>query len=75
MSIKGRSVDAKFIIQASESQEDIMLEVYPVETGIVILLGKMMSNSQYDVLLDIVIDHLAAADLAANLERWSREVT
>jgi len=46
-----------------------------VETGIVILLGKMMSNSQYDVLLDIVIDHLAAADLAANLERWSREVT
>ena len=74
MSIKGRSVDAKFIIQASESQEDIMLEVYPVETGIVILLGKMMSNSQYDVLLDIVIDHLAAADLAANLERWSKEV-
>jgi len=75
VSIKDRSVDTKFIIQASESQEDIMLEVYPVETGIVILLGKMMSNSQYDVLLDIVIDHLAAADLAANLERWSREVT
>jgi len=74
VSIKDRSVDTKFIIQASESQEDIMLEVYPVETGIVILLGKMMSNSQYDVLLDIVIDHLAAADLAANLERWSKEV-
>ncbi|HUX31824.1 MAG TPA: hypothetical protein VMV78_14545 [Thiobacillus sp.] len=69
MSIKDRSVDTKFIIQAGESQGDIVLEAYPVEAGIVIVLGKMMSNGQYETLLDIVIDHLAA-----NLERWSREV-
>ena len=72
MSIKDRSVDTKFIIQASDSRGDIVLEAYPVETGIVIVLGKMMNNGQYEVLLDIIMDHLAAADLAANLKRWSR---
>ena len=72
MSIKDRSVDTKFIIQAGESQGDIVLEAYPVEAGIVIVLGKMMSNGQYEVLLDIIMDHQAAADLAANLERWSK---
>ena len=72
MSIKDRSVDTKFIIQASDSRGDIVLEAYPVEAGIVIVLGKMMSNGQYEVLLDIIMDHPAAADLAANLKRWSR---
>jgi len=72
MSIKDRSVDTKFIIQASDSRGDIVLEAYPVETGVVIVLGKMMSNGQYEVLLDIIMDHLAAADLAANLKRWSK---
>ena len=72
MSIKDRSVDTKFIIQASDSRGDIVLEAYPVETGVVIVLGKMMSNGQYETLLDIIMDHPAAADLAANLERWSR---
>jgi len=72
VSIKDRSVDTKFIVQASDSQGDIVLEAYPVETGVVIVLGKMMSNGQYEVLLDIIMDHQAAADLAANLERWSK---
>jgi len=73
MSIKDRSVDTKFIIQTSDSQGDIVLEAYPVETGIVILLGKIMSNGQYERLQDIILDQPAAADLAANLGRWSRE--
>jgi len=72
--IKDRSVDTKFVIQASDSRGEIVLEAYPVETGIVIVLGKLMSNGQYETLLDIIMDHLAAADLAANLERWSKEV-
>jgi len=72
VSIKDRSVDTKFIVQASDSQGDIVLEAYPVETGVVIVLGKMMSNGQYERLLDIIMDHQAAADLAANLERWSK---
>ena len=72
MSIKDRPVDTKFIVQASDSRGDIVLEAYPVETGVVIVLGKMMSNGQYEVLLDIIMDHLAAADLAANLKRWSK---
>ena len=72
MSIKDRSVDTKFIIQASDSRGDIVLEAYPVEAGVVIVLGKMMSNGQYEVLLDIILDQPAAADLAANLKRWSK---
>ena len=74
MSPLNRSVETRFIVQNTDACEDIRLEAYPIEQGVVILLGKMMSNGQYERLLDIILDQPAAADLAANLERWSREV-
>ena len=72
MSPLNRSVETRFIVQNTDACEDIRLEAYPIEQGVVILLGKMMSNGQYERLLDIILDQPAAADLAANLKRWSK---
>ena len=74
MHILNRTVETRFVVQNTDACEDIRLEAYPIEQGVAILLGKMMGNGQYEVLLDIILDQPAAADLAANLERWSREV-
>ena len=75
MNILNRSVETRFVVvQNTDACEDIRLEAYPIEQGVVILLGKMMGNGQYERLMDIILDQPAAADLAANLERWSREV-
>jgi len=72
MHILNRTVETRFIVQNTDACEDIRLEAYPIEQGIVILLGKIMSNGQYETLLDIILDRPAAADLAANLKRWSK---
>jgi len=69
-----RTVETRFVVQNTDACEDIRLEAYPIEQGIVMLMGKIMSNGQYERLLDIILDQRAAADLAANLERWSKEV-
>ena len=74
MGILNRTVETRFVVQNTDACEDIRLEAYPIEQGVVILLGKMMSNGQYERLLDIILDQRAAADLAANLKRWSKEV-
>ena len=74
MGILNRTVETRFVVQNTDACEDIRLEAYPIEQGIVMLMGKIMSNGQYERLLDIILDQRAAADLAANLERWSREV-
>ena len=72
MNILNRSVETRFVVQNTDACEDIRLEAYPIEQGIVILLGKLLTNGQYERILDIILDQPAAADLAANLERWSR---
>ena len=72
MSILNRTVETRFVVQNTDACEDIRLEAYPIEQGIVILLGKLLTNGQYERILDIILDQPAAADLAANLERWSR---
>jgi len=69
-----RTVETRFVVQNTNACEDIRLEAYPIEQGIVMLMGKIMSNGQYERLLDIILDQRAAADLAANLKRWSKEV-
>ena len=74
MGILNRTVETRFVVQNTNACEDIRLEAYPIEQGIVMLMGKIMSNGQYERLLDIILDRRAAADLAANLERWSKEV-
>jgi len=72
VSILNRTVETRFVVQNTDACEDIRLEAYPIEQGIVILLGKLLTNGQYERILDIILDQPAAADLAANLERWSR---
>jgi len=72
--ILNRTVETRFVVQNTNACEDIRLEAYPIEQGIVMLMGKIMSNGQYERLLDIILDQRAAADLAANLKRWSKEV-
>jgi len=72
--ILNRTVETRFVVQNTDACEDIRLEAYPIEQGIVMLMGKIMSNGQYERLLDIILDQRAAADLAANLKRWSKEV-
>ena len=74
MGILNRTVETRFVVQNTNACEDIRLEAYPIEQGIVMLMGKIMSNGQYERLLDIILDQRAAADLAANLKRWSKEV-
>ena len=74
MGILNRTVETRFVVQNTDACEDIRLEAYPIEQGIVMLMGKIMSNGQYERLLDIILDQRAAADLAANLKRWSKEV-
>jgi len=67
-------VNTKLVITESDGgATDIVLEAYPVKTGIAVTLGTMMSNGQYNKLTGILMSFSAAADLAANLERWSKE--
>jgi len=67
-------VNTKLVITESDvGAEDVVLEAYPVKKGIAVTLATMMSNGQYNKLIGILMSFSAAADLAANLERWCRE--